>query len=127
MEIDKKMLQLLTEIGFFAAGNGFFVEAEKIFEGIQAVRSESEYPHIGLAWAKINAHKPEEAIAVLKEKALKLNPDNDLAKSYLGLALRLANLNHESESVLQEVVESGRNAEAVNMARAVLEEEKLLV
>lgn len=122
MEIETKLIQLLMEAGYLAGGYGFFGESERIFEGIRAVRPESELPLIGLAVSKINEGKHAEASRILWDQALKLNPDSDLAKSFLGLSLKVGGLNSESRALLREVVEANRDEVAVNMARNLLEE-----
>ena len=122
MEIDTKLVQLLMEVGYLAGGHGFFDESIKIFEGIYAVRPESEYPLIGMAVTRMNARKYEEAVKILWGKALKVNPESDLAKSFLGLALKMAGLTSESQTLLREVVEANRCEEAVSMAKNLLEE-----
>ena len=122
MEIDAQLTKLLMEVGYLAGGYGFVSESEKIFNGIAAVRPESEYPYIGLAVTCLNANMNEAAVEILRTRALKANPDSDLAKSFLGLALKLAGMNAESQKVLQEVVDNGGAEEAVNMAKSLLEE-----
>lgn len=122
MEIETSTVQLLMEAGYLAGGYGFYKESEEIFEGIQAVRPDNELPLIGLAVTKMNAGNNEEAARILWEKALKINPESDLAKSFLGLALKLAGLKAESESVLKEVVDEGGNDPAVKLAQALLKE-----
>ena len=124
MEIERKLLQLLMEAGNLASGYGYFPEAEIIFNGLRAVRPESEYPLIGLALAKMNARKNLEAIKVLADETLKVNPESDLAKSFLGLALKTSGLREESCTVLREVIAADRDKIAVNIARNLLAEQK---
>jgi Flp pilus assembly protein TadD len=124
MQIEKELLQILMESGYLAGGYGFFAEAEVIFKGIMAARPESEYPLIGLAVSKMNAGKNDEAVKILHKQALKLNPESDLARSFIGLALKLGGLNDESLTVLGEVVAAGRDETAVKMARSLMEEIK---
>jgi tetratricopeptide (TPR) repeat protein len=123
MEIEKDLLQLLMETGHLASGYGYFPEAEVIFSGLRAVRPESEYPLIGLALAKMNARKYIEAIKILMEEALKVNPKSDLAKSFLGLALKLSGLREESVTVLREVIAADRDKIAVKIARNLITEQ----
>jgi Flp pilus assembly protein TadD len=122
MEIEPKLIQMLMEAGYLAGGYGFFEESQRIFEGIRAARPDSELPLIGLALSKINEGKHEEASRILWDQALKLNPESDLAKSFLGLSLKLGGLTSESRTLLQEVVDADRDDAAVNMARNLLEE-----
>ena len=122
MEIETNTVQLLMETGYLAGGYGFYKESEDIFEGIQSIRPDSELPIIGLAVTKMNAGKNEEAARILWERALKINPESDLAKSFLGLALKLAGLQTESEAVLKEVTDDGKNEAAIKLAQALLKE-----
>lgn len=120
MEIQTEVIQLLMEAGYLAGGYGLYKESEDIFEGIRAIRPDSELPIIGLAVTKMNAGKNTESARMLWEQALKINPESDLAKSFLGLALKLSNLNSESETVLKEVIDTGKNEPAIKLAQALL-------
>jgi Flp pilus assembly protein TadD len=122
VDIDTDRVQLLMEIGYLAGGHGYPAESETIFEGIRAMRPQSELPVIGLAVAKMNAGHHQEAARILWEEALAINPESDLARSFLGLVLKLSGLQSESRTILEEVVAADRQPEAVNMAKSLLEE-----
>ena len=122
MEIETRLIQRLMEAGYLAGGYGYFNESMRIFEGIKAVRPDSELPLIGMAVSAMNAGKNHEAIKILWEQALKLNPDSDLAKSFLGLALKLSGLNAESQIMLKEVINGGKNEAAIKLAQALTSE-----
>jgi hypothetical protein len=122
MEIETELLQLLMEAGYLAGGYGYFKESRRIFDGIAAVRPDSELPFIGMAVSSMNAGNNHEAIKILWEKALKTNPESDLAKSFLGLSLKLSGLNNESQTILQEVIDSRKNEVAVKMAQSLMNE-----
>lgn len=98
------------------------VESEEIFNAIHAIRPESELPLIGLAVTKMNKNQAGEAARVLWDKALKINPESDLAKSFLGLALKLSGMNNESRTVLEEVLQSGQDPQATDIAKSLLAE-----
>lgn len=125
MEIEQTRIQMLMEIGFLAAGRGEINAAETIFNGIKALRPESESPLIGLAVARMNAGNNQEAIAILRDRALALNPLSDMANSFLGLALKLEGLNSQADSILEGVVAGNGDPGAVSMARALLAENTL--
>ena len=72
------------EIGYLAIGSGQTAEAETIFSGIVAVRSESELPLIGLGVAQLSAGKAGDAVKTLGERALGMAPESDLVKSFFG-------------------------------------------
>jgi Flp pilus assembly protein TadD len=124
MEIDRELLQILMQSGYLAGGYGFFSEAETIFQGVMAARPESEYPVIGLAVSKMSAGRNDDAVKILHNQALKLNPESDLARSFIGLALKLGGLNEESLTMLKDVVAAGKDETAVKMAQSLIEEIK---
>lgn len=121
-EIGTPLVRLMVEIGYLAGGNGFTDEAEAVFDGLRAVRPESEVPVIGLAVTRMNAGRPLDAVALLEGEALRLNPGSDLARGFLGLALRLAGHASRSHSVLEEVAATATDESAGRMARALLAE-----
>ncbi len=120
MEIPQQSVQDLMEVGYLAGGYGYFKEAVTIFDGLAAVRPDSEYPHIGLAMTQLGMKQSEEAVRILRDHALPKNPDNSLTKAFLGLALMQAGLNGESENVLNQVIDANQNETAVELARNLL-------
>lgn len=122
METDEGMLKLLMQIGFLASGRGSISEAETIFSGVRARQPKSAYPLIGKAVNRMNDMDYEGAIRILIGEALAENPESDLAKGFLGFALRKAGLDEQSREVCREVVDAGRDEVAVAMSRAILED-----
>ncbi|CAM2005070.1 tetratricopeptide repeat protein [Acanthopleuribacter pedis] len=120
MEIPQQSVQDLMEVGYLAGGYGYFKDAIAIFEGLSAVRPDSEYPHIGLAMTHLGMKQTEDAVRILRDNALPKNPENPLTKAFLGLALMQAGLNGESESVLNQVIDDNQNETAVELARNLL-------
>jgi predicted Zn-dependent protease len=120
MLIEREVAQRLLEVGYYAIGKGHSDKAEKIFVGLAAVRPKSEYPVIALAMLKMNSNRAEEAVKLLKES--EVSSATPMGRTYLGLALRLAGLNSESRDVLEQVVNSGENEQAVSLARSLCEE-----
>jgi hypothetical protein len=113
---------MLMELGYLAAGSGFQGEAESIFEAVRVLRPDSEMPVIGLAVVKIAAGRPLEAVPLLEEQALRINPGSALARSFLGLALKLAGHGSRSRAVLEEVAAAGGGSEAFSLASCLLAE-----
>lgn len=119
MNIDSSLLQLLMEIGYLAAGRGLTGAAERIFTGVQAVRPESSYPAISMAIARINAGDFTTAAQYLLEEVAAGRPDNDLSKAFLGMALHLNGMNHESSQILAEVIDNNQDPVAVELAKGL--------
>jgi predicted Zn-dependent protease len=115
-----ELVRLLTEIGLMGAGHGCTADADAIFEALMAARPDSELPVVGAAMARLGAGQPEGAVQLLRDKALKINPASDDARSLLGLALRFAGRAAESQAVLRELAETGKDPKAVSLARSLL-------
>ena len=68
----------------------------------------------------MNSEQFGDAIHLLR-LAVEKNPDSDLAVSFLGAALKLSGHNHAGNEVLQQVLDEGTNAKAVNFAEALMQ------
>ncbi|HSJ01066.1 MAG: tetratricopeptide repeat protein [Verrucomicrobium sp.] len=118
--IDSELVRLLMRIGYLAAWNNLYKEATTVFDGVQAVRPESEIPIIGTAAVAILEGKLEVAVKSLEGGALKLNPGSDLARAHLGCALRLQGRESDGTTLLKEVAESTNDPNARAMAENLL-------
>tara|TARA_B100001248_G_scaffold262503_1_gene258916 strand:+ start:15295 stop:15681 length:387 start_codon:yes stop_codon:yes gene_type:complete len=116
--IPEDTLKLLLETGIMATNLGLFSRAEGIFNGILALRPECQTTLICLATTKLLSKRFDEAIKILKEKVLTKNPENDAAKSILGLVLQEAGLSQEGRTVLESV--SAQDKESKALAEALL-------
>ena len=119
MELSTPTVQRLMEVGLLAAGNHMDADANKIFAAIAAVRPESEMPLIGRAIARLNKGNFGEAINLLGE-AVEKNPESEMAMTFLGMALKVSGMTAASEDALNQVVQSGNNEAAVELAKSLL-------
>jgi hypothetical protein len=99
-------MRTLMEIGVAASAGGLFNQANAIFEGMGAMRPDSEGPGIGLAIARLNARNFDEAAQILRDKVLAKHPQSIEAKMFLGLALRLGGRNAECDNIIKELAAS---------------------
>lgn len=120
VHIDSELVRLLMRAGYAAAWNGLHQEAVAIFDGVGAVRPESELPVIGAAVVALLAGHYEVAVKTLREGALDLNPDSALALAHLGVALRLHGEEDEGRAILHDVSTQTLDPDAATMARNVL-------
>lgn len=120
VHIDSELVRLLMRAGYAAAWNGLHQEAIAIFDGVGAVRPESELPVIGAAVVALLSGHYEVAVKALREGALDLNPDSALARAHLGVALRLHGDEDEGRALLHDVATQTTDADAAIMARNVL-------
>jgi tetratricopeptide (TPR) repeat protein len=121
VHIQSELVRLLMRIGYAAAWQGLHKEAVAIFEGVGAVRPESEVPIIGASVVAMIAGNHDVAVQVLKEGALDLNPDSDLARVHLGVALRLRGDEEEGLALLREVASNATDPESATLAGNVLQ------
>ena len=59
-------VQLLTALGFAAAGAGLWRNAASVFEGLARLRPHRAFPYIGQAVVLLNRQLPNEAAAALE-------------------------------------------------------------
>ncbi|MDR2030408.1 MAG: hypothetical protein LBP65_03015 [Puniceicoccales bacterium] len=109
-------LQTLMQLGYVACGQGKPSMARKIFEGIAAVRPNSELPLIGLSMALINQGKLSDALELLVKKAMPLNPNSQIVKVMCVMIYRMTGAFAESELLIDEVVQDGTDPEATAFA-----------
>ena len=123
MRPDGADLRLLGELGLLAAGRGMAREAEAIAAGFAAWRPGSALAGIVRALAAMGAGRDGEAARILREDALRAEPDSADARALLGLALERAGYRQAAEAVLDPLAASGAAADetAGRLARAVLE------
>ena len=120
VHIDSELVRLLMRVGYTAAWNGLHKEAIAIFDGVGAVRPESEVPVIGASVVALLSGHYEVAVKTLNEGALALNPDSALARAHLGVALRMRGDEDEGCALLNEVTTQTSDPDAAAMARNVL-------
>jgi len=120
LEIDSEFVRLLMRIGYQGAWNGLYKDALATFQGVGAVRPESEIPFIGAAAVALLAGNYEVAVDVLNNGALARNPDSDLALAHLGCAIRLKGSEDEGRAILLDVAENSENSDARVLATNLL-------
>ncbi|WP_345539412.1 tetratricopeptide repeat protein [Variovorax defluvii] len=119
-------MQLLAQIGFFAAQSGQRGAAAALFSALRVVRPEAVLPWIGLALADMGAGRAGEAARFLRDEALRAHPADPELCTFLGLALIEAGHLAEARKVLQELVDrecaAGNEAQPhVRMASRLLQ------
>ncbi|OHE73753.1 MAG: hypothetical protein A2007_02025 [Verrucomicrobia bacterium GWC2_42_7] len=124
LEIPKELLQLLMQVGYVATGCSMAFKAKDIFEGLQAVRPNSEEVTIATAISMFFSLGKFKEPAEMLIKLINKNPSNDLAKSFLALMFKAGNLIKESETIANEVIKNNTNKEAVALAKSILEDNK---
>ena len=120
IEIDSELVRVLMRAGYAAAWQGLHQEAIAIFEGVGAVRPQSEVPVIGAAVVAMLSGHYDVAVETLREGALGLNPDSALAAAHLGVALRLLGDEDSGMAVLREISSQVSDPDAARMATNVL-------
>lgn len=122
LPLDRDAMRLLAEIGFMGTVTGPLPAARSLFQSLQVLRPDSTLPWIGLALSEITAGKPDEAVRLLRDEALKQHPGDAETMAFLGLVLQKAGHAAEARKVLTDVVgRRGPEAEPhVRMATKLL-------
>lgn len=106
MEFSKVTIAKLMTLGVMASVKGFPKEANSIMEGIWEIHPDNLYVLIGLALAKTNMGYYKEAITILQNHVLNVDPENSMAQCIFGMALKFSGQRLEGEALLREVSHS---------------------
>jgi Flp pilus assembly protein TadD len=118
---EARLVRLLAEIGIAAAGHGFPREAETILAGVQAVRPDSEAPHVGRAIGLLCAGRHDDAVRLLWREGLQAAPDSAYLRAFLAMALKLAGRAGDAERIAAEVLAGEADETAKALAREVVQ------
>lgn len=103
MEVSKTMSAKLMTVGTLASVKGFPKEAEIILEGVTTCYPDNLYALTSLALAKTNSGRFQDAIAILQNRVLSVDPHNTMAQCILGAAFKLSGQRVQGETLLREI------------------------
>ena len=111
---------LLVETGFVAVKQGDEDSAVKLFRAAQLIRPSSVEPQIGFGYIALNKLELKEAETIFNS-VIEQRPDNDLARTFLGLVLMLAKTDPErGEKLVNETISTCKDASIVDFANTCL-------
>ena len=113
MEISTEMIQLLSQVGYLACFNGDIDKGQLIMDSVEDYCSGQSAALVGVAISRIYAGQYSDAIRILKETVLVLEPDNMTAKCFLGMALSESGASDESIDLFNEIIEKGGDDDKV--------------
>jgi tetratricopeptide (TPR) repeat protein len=110
---------LLMEAGLIYRYAGKFREAREVFEGVRALRPQSEVPQIALGTVEFDEGHFQEAIRHY-QKAITMNPRSAYAYAQLGEAQLFDTDKQGARKSLEKALELDPKGETANLARALL-------
>jgi predicted Zn-dependent protease len=121
-EVPTEMIQLLIDIGYVSTGIGRKRDAENIFESVIAARPKQELPFVAYSFMRMAFGEYVEASHLLIERALKINPDSEMAQAFYGLLLYQVGRKGESNMVLGNIMNNGKDKDAYQLAESIIKE-----
>jgi Tfp pilus assembly protein PilF len=118
------MIQLLIDIGYVSTGSGRKRDAENIFESVIAARPKQELSFIAYSFMRMVFGEYVEASHLLVERALKINPKSEMAQAFYGLLLYQVGRRGESDMILSNIINNGKNEDAYRLAESIIREGK---
>lgn len=116
-------VKALLRLGNLASKHHMSEEALQMQKAASAARPESDVPFMNMGLTHLNMGNFPEAIEMLRDKALKLNPGRAATKAFLGLALKLSGEKDEADSMLKEVSENADDPDVAGVAKKTLEQD----
>jgi Tfp pilus assembly protein PilF len=123
-EVPTEMIRLLIDIGYVSTGCGRKRDAENIFESVIAARPKQELPFVAYAFMRMAFGEYVEASHLLIERALKINPNSEMAQALYGLLLYQVGRKGESNMILSGIMNSGEDKDAYQLAESIVKERK---
>lgn len=120
MDIDDDLIKLLAELAFIAGGYSMVAQSDMIATGLEAIRPDSERPHLVRAITRLNLKDAVTAERILRDQALKIQPNSSMAKAFLGVALHMQGRLNERDRTLREVTAAHDDEDAVQIANDLL-------
>lgn len=120
MLLARDMARLLGNIAFLGMWKGHFTESEAIFTALQADSPLRVGAPLGLALSRIHQGKFTEAIRLLQEKVLPLDPQDAHTRCWLGLALFMGGQLRQAREVLEAVAAEQGSPDAAALSASVL-------
>lgn len=120
MDIDDDLIKLLAELAFIAGGYSMVAQSDMIATGLEAIRPDSERPHLVRAITRLNLKDAVAAERILRDQALKIQPNSSMAKAFLGVALHMQGRLNERDRTLREVTAAHDDEDAVQIANDLL-------
>ena len=112
---------LLIEAGFIAVKQLDETSASRIFKAAQVLNKESAAPQIGLGYIALNKLEVKEATKIF-EDVLKKEPENQLAKTFLGICFLLTKPKRErGEELIKEAMDNTEDSTVKSLGKISLE------
>jgi Flp pilus assembly protein TadD len=111
MQVSTELLQTLAQIGYMACFQGNVEKGQTIMDGVDANCNGQPAAKIGVAIARIYGGRHQEAINILKNQVLTIEPNNTTAMCFLGMALADSGQATEAKTYFEQLAEKGNNDE----------------
>jgi hypothetical protein len=120
---DGLALSEFMKIGFMAAFGDMTKEAENLFHCLYSIWPEKEDNLlVCLGLSKSLNGDFDNAMKILKDKVLKVDPENDYAKIYIASMYKVAYKEPDrAKRMLKQIIGSSRNEDAVQIARDMMD------
>jgi predicted TPR repeat methyltransferase len=119
-EFEKQFI-LLCEAGFIAVNQFDEDAAVKLFKASQLLAPQNTLPQVGFGYMHLCKLELRQACEMF-EQVLKKEPENEMAKAFLGIALSfLPNEVSKGEQMLDQVSQKSRDAQVKTLADTALE------
>jgi len=121
LENYQKDFILLCEAGFIAVNQMDEDAAKKLFSASALLKPENYLPDVGMGYMHLGKLELKQAVGAF-EKALKKEPDNEMAKAFLGICIALTpNEEAKGEKLLQESAKKTQDPEVKKLAASAIE------
>ena len=118
--ISPEMLQFMLNIGFVGIEQGYFEEAQVLFDTVGKICPNDLNAKVSIALGEVLMGKLIDGVkklfAVIKE-----NPSNELAKTFIALAFKLGKVDDEALHCVKDILTNSKDIVAKEIAQGILD------
>lgn len=122
MPISREQAALLGKVAFLGLWQGRFAESDFIFTALHEADPTRIGPLLGLAMSQAHQGNYAQAVDILQNKAMSVDPQDPHAGAWLGLALYRDGKTEEARKTLAALLEREVPEDVRSLANGILEE-----
>lgn len=120
--ISEELYTHLSDVALVAARHGFVAEADEIFDTLLATVPHDDRAQLAKAISRIYLKRADEAVSIIKEQILSVDPRHPYARGFLGFAYKMAGFPEDGNRELRNLIAENEHPTVVEFAVSLLED-----
>ena len=122
-DFSSEMLQFILNVGFVGIEQGYFEEAQNLFDTVGKICPNDLNARLSIAMGEVLMGKLVDGVKKLFT-VIKEDPANEIAKSFIAVAFKLGKIDAEALHFVQDILKNSKNVVAREIAQGILDSYK---